>query len=326
MGSSSPGKRVREPNGSPARSKPDIARTDAADATAETGAEDEGRTKALAPGLHIVATPIGNLGDITLRALAALRGADRIVCEDTRVTARLLQAYGIARPMIPYHEHNAERVRPRLLAALAAGERLALVSDAGTPLVSDPGYKLVRAALAAGIPVTTAPGASAVLAALALSGLPTDRFLFAGFLPPKSGPRQSALRELAAVPASLVLFETAPRLAASLADMAAILGPREAALCRELTKRYEEVRRAPLEALAEHYAAEGPPRGEIVLVIAPPAAEAALPEAELDRQLTVALGQGSLSDAVALVTGETGLPRRRVYGRALALAKKASEG
>ncbi len=251
-----------------------------------------------------------------------LRGVDRIVCEDTRVTARLLRAYAIAKPMTPYHEHNAERARPRLIAALAKGERLALVSDAGTPLVSDPGYKLVRAAIAAGIPVSMAPGPSAAIAALALSGLPTDRFLCAGFLPHKAAQRQSALAELAAVKATLVLFETAPRLAASLADMARVLGPRDAAICRELTKLYEEVRRGSLAELAAHYETAGPPKGEIVVVVGPPSPQAAaVAGEELDLRLKAALAEGSLSDAVAAVTGALGLPRKRVYARALELAK-----
>jgi 16S rRNA (cytidine1402-2'-O)-methyltransferase len=305
------GKRAIEPTGSPPGSKPDIA------ATAKP---------ALGRGLHIVATPIGNLGDITLRALEVLRGVDLIACEDTRVSAKLLRAYGIATPMTPYHEHNAERARPKLLAALAAGGRVALISDAGTPLVSDPGYKLLRAALAAGIAVSMAPGPSAVIAALALSGLPTDRFLYAGFLPQKAAQRQAMLGELAGVPATLVMFETAPRLAASLADMAGCLGARDAAICRELTKLHEEVRRGSLAALAAHYAAAGPPKGEIVVVVGPPAPPEPIGDEELDRRLRAALAEGSLRDAVAALAGETGLPRRRVYARALALAKRPAAG
>ena len=206
----------------------------------------------LAPGLHIVATPIGNLGDITLRALETLAGADVIACEDTRVTHKLLDRYGIARPLTPYHEHNAAKARPMLLRRLAEGAAIALVSDAGTPLISDPGYKLVRAAQDAGHPVTALPGASAVMAALAVAGLPTDQFLFVGFLPPKEAARRARIAELARIPATLVLFETGPRLAATLADLAAGLGgQREAALCRELTKLHEEIRRGELATLAE---------------------------------------------------------------------------
>src|SRR5580698_2202605 len=225
-----------------------------------------------APGLHIVATPIGNLGDITLRALATLAGADLIACEDTRVTHKLLDRYAIVTPLTPYHDHNATAARPRLLQRLAEGAAIALVSDAGTPLVSDPGYKLVRAVQEAGYSVTSLPGPSAPLAALAVAGLPTDQFFFAGFLPPKQTARRARIAELARIPATLVFFETGPRVVATLADLAAGLGSREAALCRELTKLHEEVRRGDLETLARTYAAGGELRGEIVLVIAPPAA------------------------------------------------------
>ena len=270
----------------------------------------------------MVATPIGNLGDISARAVRTLREADRIVCEDTRVTARLCRAHGIDTPLSPYHEHNAERVRPELLRLMAGGARLALVSDAGTPLISDPGYKLVRAAQDAGLAVTAIPGPSAVTAALAVAGLPTDRFLFAGFAPAKPAARRRFLAELAAVPATLVLFESGRRLAASLNDMQAVLGPRPAAVCRELTKLYEEVRRAALDGLAAHYAEAGAPKGEIVIVIGPPAQDAAAEEdpAILDASLREALARTSLRDAVALVAAESGRPRREVYRRALALA------
>jgi 16S rRNA (cytidine1402-2'-O)-methyltransferase len=279
----------------------------------------------LAPGLHIVATPIGNLGDITLRALEALAGADLIACEDTRVTRKLLDRYGIARPLTPYHEHNAAKARPLLLHRLAAGAAVALVSDAGTPLISDPGYKLVRAAAAAGHPVTALPGASAVMAALTVAGLPTDQFLFAGFLPPKEAARRARIAELARVPATLVLFEAGPRLAATLADLAAGLGgQREAALCRELTKLYEEIRRGDLAALAA-ICERDPPRGEIVLVIAPPPAAQPVGAAETETMLRAALERGSLKDAVAEVADATGLPRREVYQRALALAGTAKD-
>src|SRR5690606_31259972 len=204
---------------------------------------DAGTPQQFAPGLYLVATPIGNLRDITLRALDLLAIADRILCEDTRVTARLLQHYGISRPTLSYHEHNAERMMPRVMEHLAAGEIVALVSDAGTPLVSDPGYRLVRAAVEQGIAVTALPGASAALAALSVAGLPTDRFLFAGFPPQKTVARQRFFEEFRDIPASLIFFESPHRLKASLVDAAAVLGPRPAALCRELTKRFEEVRR-----------------------------------------------------------------------------------
>jgi 16S rRNA (cytidine1402-2'-O)-methyltransferase len=276
---------------------------------------------ALAPGLHIVATPIGNLGDITLRALTALAGADVIACEDTRVTHKLLDRYGIARPLTPYHEHNAAKARPILLRRLAEGAAIALVSDAGTPLVSDPGYKLVRAAQDAGHTVTALPGASAVMAALAVAGLPTDQFLFVGFLPPKEAARRARIAELARIPATLIVFESGPRLGATLADLAAGLGPtREAALCRELTKLHEEIRRGEVASLAEAYA-DQPPRGEIVLVIAPPQASEPVSAAETETLLRQALKRVSLKDAVGEVADATGLPRREVYQRALELTE-----
>jgi 16S rRNA (cytidine1402-2'-O)-methyltransferase len=285
-----------------------------------TGSKRRGETLP-APGLAVVATPIGNMLDITLRALATLRAADVIACEDTRVTHKLLARHGIARPLLAYHDHNAERMRPVLLDRLRRGERVALVSDAGTPLISDPGFRLVQAALAEGLPVTTLPGASAPLAALILSGLPSDRFLFAGFLPPKSAARRRALAELAVVPATLVFFESAPRLAAALADMAAVLGPRRAAVARELTKLFEEVRRGELAELAAHYQSAGRPRGELVVVVGPANAEApALAGAALDEQLTAALQQMSVRDASEAVAAATGRKRREVYARALLLA------
>jgi 16S rRNA (cytidine1402-2'-O)-methyltransferase len=271
------------------------------------------------PGLVIVATPIGNAGDITLRALEVLRQADAIACEDTRVTGKLMARYGIATPLLAYHEHNAARMRPVLLQRLARGETLALVSDAGTPLVSDPGYKLVRAAIAAGAPVSAVPGASAALTALVISGLPPDRFLFAGFLPPRAAARQTELHELCGVRATLIFFESAGRLAETLADMATVLGPREAVVARELTKLYEEVRRGSLADLQMHYAESEPPKGEIVILVGPPPAAEATDEA-IDTALQAALSTASLRDAVATVTAELGAPRRRVYARALLLA------
>ncbi len=280
---------------------------------------------ALAPGLHLVATPIGNLGDITLRALWVLRGADRILCEDTRVTARLLGHFGIDKPLDPYHDHNADRVRPSVLEALRRGETLALVSDAGTPLVSDPGFKLVRAALAEGIPVTAAPGPSAALTALILSGLPPDKFLFAGFLPPRAAARRRALTQWAALDATLIFFEGPSRLAAALADMVEILGAREAAIARELTKRHEETRRAPLDALARHYREAGPPRGEAVIVVGPPAAAPVAVEDDIEARLRGLLAAHSLRDAVALLAEETGVARRALYERALALTHEKPE-
>jgi 16S rRNA (cytidine1402-2'-O)-methyltransferase len=278
----------------------------------------------LKPGLHIVATPIGNLGDITLRALAALAGADLIACEDTRVTRKLLDRYGIRTPLTPYHDHNAAQARPKLLRRLGEGAAIVLVSDAGTPLVSDPGYKLVRAAQDAGYSITTLPGPSAVLAALAVAGLPTDQFLFVGFLPPKQTARRTRITELARIPATLVMFETGPRVAATLADLAAGLGERNAALCRELTKLHEEVRRGDLKTLAESYATEEP-RGEIVLVIGPPPVAEQPSAEEADKLLRSALSRTSLKAAVAEVAAATGLRRRQIYQRALALGNEAND-
>lgn len=276
-----------------------------------------------APGLHVVATPIGNLGDVTVRALETLAGADVIACEDTRITRRLLERYGIATPLMAYHDHNAAVARPRLLARLDAGERVALVSDAGTPLVSDPGFKLVVEAAEAGHKVFPLPGASALLAALVSAGLPTDCFLFDGFLPTKTSQRRSRIVALAHVPASLVFYESGPRLAECLADLSESLGPRKAAVCRELTKTFEEVRRGDLPALAAAYAGEAPPKGEIVVVVGPPIEEAA-GDAEVDAALARALETGSLKDAVANVTQLTGRPKREVYARALALSEARS--
>lgn len=271
-------------------------------------------------GLSIVATPIGNAGDITLRALDTLGRVAAVICEDTRVTAKLFAIHGIGPRMIAYHDHNAEEMRPKLVARLKAGEALALVSDAGTPLVSDPGYKLVRDCLAAGIAVTALPGPSALLAALVLAGLPTDRFFFAGFLPAKPAQRRAEIEALKAVPGTLVFYESPQRLADSLADLADILGDRPAAVLRELTKRYEEVRRDGLAALAQRYAAAEAPKGEVVVVVGPPDAAADAPgEAEIDALLRKALANASLRDAVDAVAAATGLKRRVVYRRALAL-------
>lgn len=283
----------------------------------------------LAPGLYVVATPIGHLDDVTLRALATLAASDLIACEDTRVTRKLLSRYGVARPLVSYHEHNASEMRPRLLDELRQARAVALVSDAGTPLISDPGYRLVRAAQDAGFAVTAIPGPSAVLAALAAAGLPTDRFFFEGFLPPRAAARRARIAELTAIPATLVLFETGPRIAESLADLAAGLGQREAAVCRELTKRHEEVRRGELTALARAQADGAETRGEFVIVVAPPPpGEAAQPlDAErLDAMLAGALATASLKDAVAAVAGATGAPRRLVYQRALAFAQAQAAG
>jgi 16S rRNA (cytidine1402-2'-O)-methyltransferase len=280
----------------------------------------------LAPGLHVIATPIGNVGDLSPRALAALRDADLVVCEDTRVTGKLLRLCGAERPLLAYHDHNAARVRPQILARLLAGATVALVTDAGTPLVSDPGYKLVHEAIEGGFEVFTVPGPSAALAALTVSGLPTDRFLVAGFLPSRAGARRQAIMELAAVPATLVLFEPARRLPDALAELAAALGPRPAAVARELTKRFEEVRRGSLAELAARYAAAGPPRGEVVLVIGPPSEDAReTMVADLDAALEAALATMAPAAAASAVAGATGRSRREVYRRALALKEIAMQ-
>ena len=273
------------------------------------------------PGLHIVATPIGNLRDISLRALGTLAAADAVIAEDTRVTKVLLAHYGIATPLVAYHEHNAAVVRPHLLARLANGAALALVSDAGTPLVSDPGFKLVSEALTQGVPVTAVPGASAVLTALVVAGLPTDRFFFEGFLPQKQAARRTRIAELAPVPGTLVFFESARRLADMLADLAAVLGPRPGAIARELTKHFETVRRGTLAELASALASEEPPKGEIVVLVAPPGEndESGASDAAVDAKLQEALRTLSVKDAASVVAAESGQKRRKVYARAIAL-------
>ncbi len=273
----------------------------------------------LAPGLYLVATPIGNLRDVTLRGLEVLAAADMIACEDTRRSRKLLDHYAIRTPVLPYHDHNAAGARPKLLGRLAQGEAIALISDAGTPLISDPGYKLVREARKQGHNVTALPGPSALLAALTVSGLPTDRFLFEGFLPAKAAQRRSRIDALKSVPATLIIFETGPRIAAVLADLAARLSPREAAVCRELTKLHEEVRRGDLALLAREYAGDAELRGEHVIVIAPPQDAVELSATDLDALLRAALVHLSLKEAVAEAAVMTGAPRRLLYQRALAL-------
>ncbi len=271
----------------------------------------------------MVATPIGNLNDITARALTVLRGVDVIACEDTRVTGTLLHRFGIATAMTPYHDHNADQARPKLLAQLAAGGRIALVSDAGTPLISDPGYKLVRACADVNIPVVPIPGPSALLAGLVIAGLPTDRVMFAGFLPQKSGARRAELLELKDLKATLVFYESAQRLPEALSDLHAVLGPRPAAVCREMTKLYEEARRGTLAELATAYAAEGPPKGEIVIVVGGAPALSTSSE-DLDTALRKALATMTVRDAADVVAEAFQEPRRRIYQRALELGKDDS--
>ncbi|WP_375261206.1 16S rRNA (cytidine(1402)-2'-O)-methyltransferase [Palleronia sp.] len=277
----------------------------------------------LAPGLYLVATPIGAARDITLRALDVLRDADMLAAEDTRVLRHLMEIHGIPlgdRRLVSYHDHNGERARPGILAALEAGKSVAYASDAGTPLVADPGYALARDARAAGYKVTTAPGPSAALAALSLSGLPTDRFLFAGFLPAASGARSRVLDELGRTPATLVFFETAQRCSATIREIVSRLGDREAALCRELTKRFEEVRQGRLSELLEGIERD-PPRGEIVLVIDRDRREAG--EDDIEAALKEALQTMSVKDAAKVVSEAVGAPRRDVYQMALRLGRGA---
>jgi 16S rRNA (cytidine1402-2'-O)-methyltransferase len=273
----------------------------------------------LMPGLYIVATPIGNLGDLSPRAAAVLAGAAVIAVEDSRVTAKLLRHIGVKRPMTPYHDHNAEGVRPGLVARMGT-EAVALVSDAGTPLISDPGYKLVRDARAAGHNVVTIPGPCAAVAALTLAGLPTDRFLYLGFLPPKEQARATAIAEVAAIRATLVLYESGPRLGVTLAALAAGLGEREAAVTREITKRFEEAVTGTLGELAARYA-EAPPKGEIVIVIAPPGEAAPASANDAEMALTEALTRLPMAKAVSEVAKKLGVDRKALYAQALAMKK-----
>ena len=276
----------------------------------------------LLPGLYIVATPIGNARDITLRALDVLHSVDVIACEDTRVTSKLMSIHGISTPLMSYHDHNARRVLPSLIERLKNGDRVAQVSDAGTPLIADPGYRLVNACRDADISVTALPGASSVTMALAVAGIATDRFTFVGFVPTKSGERKTWFADILSASGTVVAFESAKRLPASLVALAKIAAERNLAVCRELTKRFEEVRRGSAADLAAHYATAGPPKGEIVLVIGPASAmDKGVDDADLDAALTGALAQFSVRDAAQAVAESLGTPRKRVYARALELAK-----
>jgi 16S rRNA (cytidine1402-2'-O)-methyltransferase len=275
-----------------------------------------------APGLHLVATPIGNLGDITLRALETLAGVDIIACEDTRITRRLTERYSISGTLKQYHEHNAEQARPKILEKLAQGASIALVSDAGTPLISDPGFKLVREVTSAGFNVISLPGPSSVLAALAVAALPTDRFFFEGFLPSRQMARRARLAELSRIDATLVMFDSGNRVQDTLQDLAEIMGARDGAICRELTKMHEEIRRAPVSELAQA-AGELETRGEFVLVIGPPPADSQTMAAnDLDALLRASLQRDSVKDAVAHAVELSGRPRREIYARALELSKE----
>lgn len=271
----------------------------------------------LEPGLYIVATPIGNLSDLSPHAAKILSGVDLIAVEDSRVTAKLLHHIGIKKPMTPYHDHNADRVRPNLIARMG-DQSVALVSDAGTPLISDPGFKLVRDARAAGRAIHTVAGPCAAIAALTLAGLPTDRFFFLGFLPPKGAARASAIAEVTSVRATLILYESGPRLGAALAALHTGLGDRDAAVAREISKKFEETVTGTLSELAKRYA-DAPPKGEIVIVIGPPGAPVAAGAADIDAALAEAMTRLSASRAAAEVAEALGVPRREVYERALAL-------
>lgn len=274
----------------------------------------------LAAGLHVVATPIGNMRDVTLRALDVLAAVDLIACEDTRITSRLLQRYGITTPMVAHHEHNAAQIRPQLLAALDKGEKVALVSDAGTPLISDPGYRLVREAAEQGHRVIPVPGASATLAALSAAGLPTDRFLFVGFLPEKQGAREKTLQSLAGEQATLVLYEAARRLPAAIKDMAAALPGREVVVAREITKRFEEFMRGDIQTVCDHYQRAGPPKGEVVLLLGPPPAEVA-EAADLDAAILAIVDDVGVKHTASAIAALSGRSRKEIYARALELTK-----
>ena len=288
------------------------------DRTGKSPASVEPNQGDLAAGLYVLATPIGNARDISLRALETLRGCDVIAAEDTRVTAKLLAIHGVSKPLIAYNDHNGVEMRPKILARLGQGQAVVLVSDAGTPLVSDPGYKLVRAVIAEGLPVVALPGPSAVLAGLTLSGLPSDRFLFAGFLPSKEGMRKTILEELKGLRATLIFFESAQRLSESLKAMAEVLGNREAVMAREITKLHEEVRRGPLEELAAHYEKQGAPKGEVTLLVAAPQ-EAVADTAKIDAALKAALAFMPVKAAADLIAGLTDGSRKQIYARALEL-------
>ncbi len=281
-------------------------------------------TQARVPGLHLVATPIGNLGDVSLRALAVLATADVVYAEDTRHSGQLLSHFGIKAKLRPYHEHNAERERPVILAALAKGESVAVISDAGTPLVSDPGYKLVRECLAAGHPVDSVPGPSAPLAALVASGLPTDTFLFAGFLPAKTQARKARIKELSAIPSTLILFESPARIVETLGDLAEGLGDRQAAVARELTKMNEEFVRNDLRRLATEFQGRDQIKGEIAIVIGPPIATEASDQ-EIESRLVAALSEMSLRDAARAVADDLGVSRNRVYELGLTLRRTTGD-
>ena len=279
----------------------------------------------LEPGLYVVATPIGNLGDITLRAIETLKSCDRVYCEDTRVTRRLFSAHGIETPLSVYHDHSDAHAREAVLAELSEGRAIALVSDAGTPLISDPGFKLVRAAAKAGVAIVPIPGASASLAALSAAGLPTDQFYFAGFPPAKSAARQRFFEGLSSLQATLIFYESGPRLSDSLLDMEKAFGPRAAVVARELTKKFEELRRGALGELASSYAGKSAPKGEIVVLVDRSGQQEAS-DADIDDDLRLLMAEQTLKSAVDAVAENRGVARKRVYARALVLKKAGSSG
>ncbi|MFZ5671944.1 MAG: 16S rRNA (cytidine(1402)-2'-O)-methyltransferase [Pseudomonadota bacterium] len=281
--------------------------------------------ESLAPGLYVTATPIGHLADISLRAVNALAAADEILCEDTRVTGRLLHRYGITGKLLPYHDHNAAKLRPRILSDLKAGKSLVLVSDAGTPLVSDPGYKLAREVIAEGLPLHVIPGASAPLAALTLSGLPSDRFMFAGFLPEKQGERRRVLDSLKKVPATLIFFESPRRITAALADIAAVMGKRDVAVTRELTKLYEEAVRGEAAIVGAELEGRETIKGEITLVVSPPGDEAPPAQDEIDQALREAAASMPAGKAAAEIAHRFGLAKKELYARLLALKDQTAQ-
>lgn len=293
--------------------------------TAATAALRDALARPLQPGLHIVATPIGNLADITLRAIATLAAADIIYCEDTRHSRTLTTHLGIKTPLRSFHDHNADAATPEILAALAEGKRIALISDAGTPLISDPGYTLVRDALAAGHVVHAIPGPSAAITALSIAGLPTDTFLFAGFLPPKQQARRTRLAELEKIDATLVIYEAPQRIAVALRDMADAFTTRTVVVARELTKIHEEARRGIAADLARHFD-EGEHRGEFVILVAPPAATAAPSDAEIEHHVVAALRTMSVKDAARSVAETLKLPRSQIYDLALRLKNSPPSG
>ncbi len=274
----------------------------------------------LSPGLYLVATPIGNLADMTLRAISILKSCDKILCEDTRVTGRLLSFYDIKKPMMIFNDHTGDQYPEKIIALLKSGKALALVSDAGMPLISDPGFKLVRAARANGIQVTTAPGANAVLSALQLSALPSDRFIFLGFTPPKAAARRSFWHEVQDISATLVAYETAPRLVASLKDALSVLGNRKASVVREITKMFEETKTGDLEELVSYYTAKGDPKGEIVIVIEGAGGQGI--DIDLEALLKDMMKKMSLKEAVAQVAAQTGISRKIVYSKALSITRE----